>query len=219
MKAHLVQKETGNEDLGPFLDRAQEAGAGLVCFGELATSGCLYEPREVATLESHLERFRMYDLRIMVGLPLKTDEGLRNTYLYYHKGAHQLYHKINLFPPMNEPGIYAPGQHPGIWETDFGRIGAAICYDLRFPEIFKNLVARKVDLIFVPAAFPKARINDWRELLIERARESRCRIVGINAVGDDGTNVFGGTTMVVDPEGNVLAQADEQTETVLEVEL
>ncbi|MCP4683818.1 MAG: hypothetical protein GY867_00060, partial [bacterium] len=117
MKAHLVQKDVRNADLTPFLDRAREAGVGLVCFGELATSGCLYEPRVVAALEDHLEMFRPYDFRVMVGLPLKTEDGLRNTYLYYYRGEHRQYHKINLFPPMNEPEIYRPGAEPGIWET------------------------------------------------------------------------------------------------------
>jgi len=219
LKAHLVQKDIRNADLTPFLDRAREAGAGLICFGELATSGCLYEPREVEALEHHLERFRPYDLRIMVGLPMKTVDGLRNSYLYYHRGQYQQYHKINLFPPMNEPDTFSPGTEAGVWETDFGRVGVAICYDLRFPGLFKAFAAQKVDTVFVPAAFPRARINDWCDLLVQRARENRLKVVGINAVGDDGTNVFGGSTMVVDSEGNITVQADEQTETVIEVEL
>jgi predicted amidohydrolase len=219
LKTHLVQKDVRNADLAPILDRALEAGAGLVCFNELATSGCLYGPREVASLEDHLSLLRKYDLRMMVGLPLKTDEGLCNTYLYYHRGKFQLYLKTKLFPLMNEPETFLPGSKPGVWSADFGRVGIAICYELRFPEVFEDLVKAEVETIFVPAAFPLVRINDWKDLLVQRARETHKRIVGINAVGDDGTNVFGGATMLVSPDGEILAQADESSETVLEIEL
>lgn len=219
MKAHLVQKDIGNTDLTPFLERAREAGAGLVCFGELAASGCLYTRREVEPLATYLELFGKYDIRVMCGLPVKTEQGLRNTYLYHHRGKTQRYFKINLFGPMNEPDTYRAGSEPGVWETDFGRVGAAICYDIRFPEVFKDLMNRKVDLIFVPAAFPLVRIEDWRNLLVQRARESGVKVIGINAVGDDGTNVFGGSTMVIDPNGMIIAEADQQSEMALEIEL
>jgi len=95
----------------------------------------------------------------------------------------------------------------------------AICYDLRFPEVFANLKAHGAEIIFVPAAFPRVRIDDWKNLLVQRARENRIKIVGINAVGDDGTNVFGGSTMVVDDNGHVEHQLDETTEQVIEVTL
>jgi len=219
LKAHLVQKDVRNKDLTPFLERAREAGVELVCFGELATSGCLYEPRDVESLERYLKIFERYDFRIMAGLPLKVEQGLRNTYLYYHHGEYQQYYKTKLFPPMNEPDIYVPGSKPGVWKTDFGKVGVAICYELRFPEMFRALADRDVDLILVPAAFPLVRINDWRDLLVQRARETGRRVIGINAVGDDGTNVFGGTSMLIDPDGNIVAQADQRSETVLEIEL
>lgn len=155
----------------------------------------------------------------MVGLPLKTDQGLRNTYLYYRKGEYQTYFKGKLFPPMNEPDTFVAGTSPGVWETDFGRVGIAICFELRFPETFAGLAKAEVETIFVPAAFPLVRISDWKSLLARRAQETGTRVIGINAVGGDGTNVFGGSTMLVSPEGKVLAEADETSESVLEIEL
>ena len=219
MKAHIVQKDVNNRDLKPFLESAREAGTELLCFGELATSGCRYEASPVEPLDKWLELFRPYEFRIMVGLPLDRGARVTNTYLYYHKGECQFYDKINLFTPMNEDVIYRPGTTPGTFRTDFGKVGAAICYDIRFPELFDDLKATGASRLFIPAAFPRARIEDWRRLLVERAVQTGLPVVGINAVGDDGTNEFGGCSMVVDADGTIVAQADEMSETVLEVEL
>ena len=217
MKAHVIQKDTNNGDLSPFLKSAAEANVDLICFGELATSGALYTAREVDTLEDVLAQFEPFDFRIMIGLPLAMNGMLHNVYMYYHRGEYQFYHKINLFPGMNETEVYQAGREPGVFSTDFGEVGAAICYDLRFDNIFVDLKQLGVEKIFMPAAWPKVRINDWKRLLAERAVATATTVIGINCVGDDGTNLFGGSSMVVAPDGRVLAQADETSETTLEV--
>ncbi|RME18758.1 MAG: hypothetical protein D6800_15130 [Candidatus Zixiibacteriota bacterium] len=220
MRVHVVQKRIDNVNLTPFLQQAEQAGADLICFGELAASGCLYTaPETVTPLEELLAGLEPYSMRVMLGFPHATDEGLRNAYLYYHRGEYQLYYKINLFPPMNEPTVYLPGDQPGLFHTDLGTIGAAICYDVRFPELFSQLKAGGAEMVVIPAAFPRVRIDQWRSLVIERARQTGLTTIGINAVGDDGTNEFGGTSIVVTGEGTVLAEADQTGETVLTVEL
>ena len=120
---------------------------------------------------------------------------------------------------MNETSVYSPGEIAAPFDTRFGRIGALICYDLRFPELFKKLASEGARIIFVPAAWPSVRISDWQELLVKRAIDNKIYIAGINAVGDDGRNIFGGSTMVVNPRGEIMAQADETSETFLEVEI
>jgi len=219
MRACLVQKDINNKDYTGFLEKINSDRTDLVCFGELATSGCLYTSREVPQLESLLNKFNGRPYAVMIGFPYVTPSGLYNSFLYYQDGKYQIYRKINLFPAMNEDKVFNPGNEPGIFETGFGKIGVAICYDLRFPEVFSNLKKLGAKIIFVPAAFPLVRINDWKNLLIQRATENQATLVGVNAVGDDGTNVFGGSTMVVDSTGKVLHQADETTEQVIEVEL
>jgi predicted amidohydrolase len=93
----------------------------------------------------------------------------------------------------------------------------SICYDVRFPDVYGELQEAGVERLFVPAAFPRVRIEDWKRLLVERAQETGLPVIGINSVGDDGENEFGGSTMVVDADGRVLAQADETSEQILEV--
>lgn len=219
MKALLVQKDVRDMNFKSYLDYAQSRKVELVCFGELANSGCLYGPRPVPPIEPLLKMFSEYSLRVLIGAPLQTGGGIYNSLLYFHQGTAQYYRKRNLFPGMDEPKTFLAGTEPGFFETDFGKVGAAICYDLRFPEIFSDLKTGNTQLVFLPAAWPRVRIHDWKRLIAERAQEYGLTIVGINAVGDDGTNVFGGSTMVVDRAGSIVAQADEITPTVLEVHL
>lgn len=219
MRAVLVQKDINNKDYTSFLNDIDSKKTDLVCFGELATSGCMYTPREVPRMETVTDNFDSRGYAVMIGLPFRTPGGIFNTYMFYDSGQFLLYRKQNLFPGMNEDKIYIPGDEPGIFETRFGKFGIAICYDLRFPEIFSTLKAHGAETIFVPAAFPRVRIDDWKDLLVQRAKDNQVKVVGINAVGNDGTNEFGGSTMVVDTNGEILLQEDETTEKVVEVEL
>ena len=215
----IVQKDINDTDWEAHLAGADLSAVDLVCFGELAASGCLYDGGEGLRLEAILEKLAEYKPAIMLGFPRRTDDGLSNCYLYHFNGKCQMCDKINLFEPMNEPVVYQRGQEPGLFETEFGRLGVAICYDLRFGELFHRLKTAGAEKIFVPAAFPKARIADWKRLLVERAVENEVWIIGINAVGDDGRNLFGGNSMVVAPDGRIVACASDDTPEYLSVEI
>lgn len=219
MKLQLVQKDIGNRDIEPYLESAREQGVELICFGELATTGCLYEKREVESLESLTGRLAAYDFQIMIGCPMVRQGDLRNCYLYYHKGECQFYYKINLFPDMNELEVYKAGEEPGIMQSESRRVGAAICYDIRFPELFTRLKKLGAELLVIPAAFPVDRIDQWRQMVIERARETNLPVVAINSVGKDSRYTFGGCSMAVNAAGEVLAEADRVSETVLTVDI
>lgn len=199
--------------------RASEKPVDLVCFGELSSSGCLYERREVDELDSILKVLVAYDFSIFLGFPHRTEDGLHNSYMYYRNGNYTICDKINLFQPFNEHNVYRPGRQPGLVDTEFGRFGVAVCYDIRFPGLFRTLKEAGADKIFVPAAFPRVRISEWRKLLVQRASENSVWVIGINSVGNDGMNAFGGNSMVVSPKGNIMVQAGEVNEEVLEMEL
>lgn len=219
MKIHLVQKRFDDHDPRPFLEEAVSEAADLVCFGELAGTGCLYETQAVDPLDAWLAKLKSYDIAVMLGLPLQSEDGLTNSYIYHDRGNTLVYNKINLFEPMNETSVYRPGSSPGLFDTKFGRLGVAICYDLRFPDLFVKLKENGAEMIFVPAAWPDVRIDQWRDLLVERARTLAIPVCGINSVGDDGRFKFGGCSMAVDRDGTILAQADELSETVLKIEI
>jgi predicted amidohydrolase len=219
MRVRIVQKNINNRSWTDFLSDQRSYKPDLVCFGELATSGCLYERQPVDGLEAVLQLLADSDAAVTIGFPHETGHGLFNAYMYYWRGEHQIYNKVNLFEPFNENQVYSAGKRIGMFDTKLGKMGVAICYDLRFADIFERLRRAGAERILVPAAFPRVRIDDWRDLLVQRAMDTGVTVVGINAVGDDGVNEFGGSSMVVDGLGKVLIQADEVSEIVLDVEL
>ena len=98
--------------------------------------------------------------------------------------------------------------------ADGTELGMSVCYDLRFPELYRELAVAGARILLVPSAFTLATTRDhWEILLRARAIENQCFVVAANQIGRDGAgNRSGGRSMIVDPWGLVLASApDEQT--------
>ncbi|MFC9502275.1 nitrilase-related carbon-nitrogen hydrolase [Streptomyces sp. NPDC057002] len=98
--------------------------------------------------------------------------------------------------------------------TEFGVIGLAICYDLRFPELFRGLIDEGAELIVVPAAWPAARLAHWQLLTRTRALEEQVFLLACCATGTHGGMRQGGHSVAVDPWGTVLGEAGTAAETV-----
>jgi predicted amidohydrolase len=118
------------------------------------------------------------------------------------------YDKTHLFPPFEEDKYLTPGTAIPLFKTNLGTFGVAICFDIRFPELTRSLTLGGAQVIFVPAEFPAERISIWTTLLQSRAIENQVFVVGCNSVGSDGKHTFGGRSAIIDPEGKILAQAD-----------
>ncbi len=222
MKLSIVQKNINDTNLIEVLDDLKETGADIVLFGELALTGCLYnglEKRVIQSVEDLSIVFQAYPFDVMIGLPRVANNKMYNSYIYFNKSNFQIYDKINLFEPMNETEHFNAGEKTVLFNSGSKKFGVSICYDIRFPKMYDQLKEKGADIILIPAAFPRVRIAVWKELLQERAMQTGLTIIGINAVGDDGTNEFGGTSMVIAPDGAIIAQADEINETIIEVEL
>lgn len=126
------------------------------------------------------------------------------------------YDKLHLFDVQlmdveeryKESSVIEPGDMPLVVETPFGNIGVAVCYDLRFPELFRSMLARKPDIFAIPSAFTAATGKaHWEPLVRARAIENLCYVI---AAAQGGYHVSGrethGHSMIVDPWGAVLAQ-------------
>ena len=137
---------------------------------------------------------------------------MRNTSLVYNPAGECVgrYDKMHLFgfrkgdEFYDEAAFIEPGNDPVAIETPFGRIALSICYDLRFPELYRALAP--VDLILVPAAFTDTTGRaHWEILLRARAIENQCYLL---AVGQGGKHENGrmthGNSMIVDPWGEIL---------------
>lgn len=112
------------------------------------------------------------------------------------------YRKIHPFSYSYEDKHYLKGEEIKIAEIDGLKVGLSICYDLRFPELFRFYAKEKVHLIIVIANWPDTRIEHWRILLKARAIENLCYVAGVNRVGDDPDLHYTGFSSIYDPMGN-----------------
>lgn len=120
------------------------------------------------------------------------------------------YRKVHLFGPLGESDFLRPGdERPRVFEIGGLRCAMAVCYDLRFPELFRPLAGDGVELIHVCAQWPAVRISQWRSLLVARAIENQCYVLGVNRLGFHGSLRFGGNSLLVDPSGVVVVDAGE----------
>ncbi len=119
------------------------------------------------------------------------------------------------FSYANEQAIYLPGNQSCLFDLNGVTCSLFICYDLRFPELFRKVV-REAEVIFVIANWPESRQSHWETLLAARAIENQCFIVGVNRVGRDGNDLnYIGGSMVINPLGEVLSYGKATDEVVV----
>ena len=118
------------------------------------------------------------------------------------------YRKIHLFSfGMHEDQYFTPGDEWVIFDTPWIKAGLIICYDLRFPELIRNLTLRGAELILVPAEWPKVRVENLRVLCQARAIENQCFLISANATGVSSSTEFAGCSMIISPIGEILNEA------------
>ncbi|HSW35382.1 MAG TPA: carbon-nitrogen family hydrolase [Candidatus Limnocylindrales bacterium] len=123
------------------------------------------------------------------------------------------YRKIHLFGYHSQEGkIMTRGADIVTLKTDFGIWGISICYDLRFPELYRKMVEAGAEVIFVVSAWPLARLEHWLLLNRARALENLCYLVSCNCAGHLKEHTFCGNSMVVDPWGEIVALAGTDEE-------
>lgn len=131
-------------------------------------------------------------------------------------GLTAVYHKRHLVSFMGEPDYLRAGD--ALVSCAFGglRWGLLICYDLRFPEHSRALaLEHNVDVLAIVSAWPFPRRDHWRTLLRARAIENQCYVVGCNRVGTADRYTFCGSSAVIDPFGEVVAEAGTESEELL----
>ncbi|MFM7321915.1 MAG: nitrilase-related carbon-nitrogen hydrolase [Armatimonadota bacterium] len=117
-----------------------------------------------------------------------------------------VYAKRRPFRPGGEP--WTAGHHPVVLGMGDFRVALHICFDLRFPELFRDtLEPDSPDLHVVIASWPVARIAQWELLLRARAVENQAWLVGVNRTGEDPFHSHVGASLVVDPTGTIRAHA------------
>jgi len=145
-----------------------------------------------------------------------------NTALAFNNEGEQVgsYAKQRLFSYASEDKTYTAGYKPEIINISGEPFALFICYDLRFPELFRE-VANKVKGFIVLANWPEIRQAHWEALLKARAIENQCFVIGVNRIGQDGKGLhYGGGSSVISPQGELLLYVDKNTEfSAVEIDL
>jgi len=211
-----------------LLNEAAQQGAQAALLPELWTTGyALDRFRQIAedcgalTLQFLQETARRLNISIVGGsFPEMGPDGVYSAcHIIGPDGADLAsYSKEHLFPLLNEPQFLRPGK-PGIaTNTPLGKWATLICFDIRFPESARQLAYRGARVLWVPAEWPIIRLEHWRTLLRARAIENQLFVVAANRTGQGDNVHWAGHSTIIDPWGNVLAEAAEE-ETVLLADL
>lgn len=123
------------------------------------------------------------------------------------------YRKIHLFGyGSQERTILTAGRRVRVLQTEIGTFGLATCFDLRFPELFRNMVTMGAEVYLVSSAWPMQRLEHWRLFNKVRALENQCYLISANSCGVSCGCTFAGNSMVVHPDGHILAEAGKGKE-------
>ncbi len=125
-------------------------------------------------------------------------------------GTLATYHKNRAFRYTCEADHYQPGTDITVFDWAGWKICPLICYDLRFPELFRRGTHRGAELITVIASWPEVRDDHWITLLRARAIENLAYVVGINRCGADPNLTYSGRSLIIDPWGKIIADAGRE---------
>lgn len=212
------------------LARLAPAGPALVVLPELWGGGFAYDglegqaaltPQLLAALAAEAGR---YGICLAGSLPEavagasaeeRTPAFYNTLYLVNSDGVADSYRKQRLFAPMGEDRYFRPGGSVRrALVAPWGQLAALICFDLRFPELATAQVEQGADLLVVTAQWPRSRREHWRILLQARAIENQVFVVACNACGRIGATDFAGTSMIIAPDGAILAEAGQEQDSL-----
>jgi len=202
-----------------LIDRALKRGADVLVLPEAFNTGfCVPNFKRLsdagaARTKGFLSEISQNCGTVLIGGSINSrQDKIYNSAFVYQNGAEILrYDKIHAFSFARENEIVSGGDRLGICEIKFQnravKIGVAVCYDLRFCEIFRALALRGAQIVFVIAQFAQSRIEHFITLAKARAIENQIFICAVNGCGDAGqSESFGGNSMLIGPGGEIVAR-------------
>jgi omega-amidase len=222
MDIALAQPERNRERAAELIRRAAADGARLILLPEMWTTGyCLpdlaggHADRSGEPTGALLSQLARETGAYIAGSTADERQGkVFNQATVYGPAGERIaaYDKVHLVPMMQEPQFLTPGDRLALAALGPVKAGLAICYDLRFPELFRSLTLAGAALFLIPAEWPTQRLSHWRTLAMARAIENQCFVLACNRVGADAHNRFPGHSLIIDPFGEVLAEGGEGEE-------
>src|SRR5687767_826598 len=152
-----------------------------------------------------------FDCTLIAGLITTADDGRGRNQAVVCGPAGEIgrYTKIHRFKLGGESEQFAPGEGPRVFEVETAgdvtvRVAPLVCYDLRFPETFREAALEGVDLFVVIANWPSRREHHWHALLRARAIENQAFVVGVNRTGSDPNADYSGGTSIYNADGRAV---------------
>lgn len=221
MDVALGQPEQNLDKVKAMAAEARRRGSHLVMFPELWASGydLARAPRYATSTDEGMftqiaEVANAFSIHVVGSLLEDSGEGYRNTAVVAAPSGLLLgkYSKVHLFRPLEEHVYLVAGEEAPVFDLPWGRSALAICYDLRFPELFRKYALAGAQVVFLVAEWPRPRLTHWQTLLQARAIENQFFVVACNRVGQSGEWSFFGHSSIYDPSGELVAAAgDEET--------
>mgnify|MGYP001174180595 FL=1 len=200
--------------------------ADVLIFPEMTLTGFTMQSTKFAetadgfSVNFFIELAQKFDCHILFGMIFKEGENIYNSLVHLNRKGSLVtrYDKVHPFSFAGEHNHYRPGTHPIITDIDGLSFGLSICYDVRFPELYRNYGKEKVDVLVAIANWPKPRIAHWRTLLQARAIENQAFMIGVNRVGSDPLGVYTGYSSIINPKGEIVAEVESE-ETIIVAEV
>lgn len=238
MQAHLIQfdiqwenKSANHERVRALIDESPIEAGDIIVLPELFDVGFTLNTDIACDLDDTTLEF-LKQLALDTGCTIHGARATRadqpgraynNATITFPDGSQHIdYRKVHPFSYGREMDAYDPGdtlKHYD-WKSkeETLRVCPAVCYDLRFPELFRIAAKDGAQVIILGASWPTPRAMHWRTLLIARAIENQAFVFGVNRCGNDPYLRYHGGSIAVDPKGLILGELDEK-ERVLSVEI
>lgn len=217
---HLATRDTPEATLEVALGLLREAhrqGADLALLPELFPSGYRYPDAEKTPfILAELGGFaRKSGMTVAGGVLERSLERYANRmYVLGPEGQMARYTKTHLIPAFGEPETMVPGGELVTLELGGFKVGLTICFDLRFPELFRSYAVDGVDLFLVPSAWPGGRAYAWELLTRARAAENQAYLIAVNHAEEP----FGVSSAAIDPLGMEMVRVESEGVAVVELD-
>ncbi|MEH7354973.1 carbon-nitrogen family hydrolase [Neobacillus drentensis] len=205
----LIEKAMGENPDIIVLPELWTTGYDLTRLNEIADQNAI---KTINFLQESAKRHQVHFVGGSVANRIENE--VLNTMLIISKDGQpvQHYSKLHLFKLMDEHLYLQARAEKGLFQLENRPFAGVICYDIRFPEWIRAHTSEGAEALFVVAEWPEQRLAHWRALLIARAIENQCYVIACNRSGSDPNNKFAGHSMVIDPWGEVIAEASTNEE-------
>lgn len=205
---------------------AHEAGAGLVVLPELLDTAYAFlrDDSQISKFAAAVEFFSRLswecEIVIVCGLwEASQDASYDSQFVFAEGKVLARYRKMHLFPLSWESEVFESGDQPVTFVHRDVKFGLAICFDVRFPELFRHYRREGCQAVLISSAFPRSRREHWRTLIRSRAIENQFFVVAANRAGTDSGVTFCGSSAIIDPWGDFLAESADAEAALIHAQL